>query len=1191
MKFQNRLAKQFLRIAAVVCWFSTSAESQQQTIAVPIGHSSALFLLTPRDSVLQLPAEFLIAGSESVWLDSVQQLRNGVDYSVDYRFGRVRFQREPFQRFISDPTQHGILVIFRSLPLAFKPEYFLNRTVLRRDTARASPTTFVAPVQAPHVDDLFGPGLQKSGSLARGFAVGTNRDLSLSSGFRMQLAGNLSRDVGVVAALTDENTPIQPEGTTQSLREVDNVFVQLKSPSYAATLGDFTYELQGTEGGEFARLSRKLQGATGTLSFLGTPKGEGGTSLMLTGATQRGKYNNTQLQGIEGNQGPYQLTGKNGERRIVIVAGSERVFVNGETMTRGETNDYTIDYGSGELFFMSRRMITNASRITVDYEYTDQQYARNFMGGGISSNLMEGRLKMNALFLQEADDPDSPLGSSLDDRSRSILSSSGADRLKASLPSTRNVGRDSVTNAALGQYVLRDTVISGKTYHFFLYAPGDPQALYSATFSIVSRMPEDSAGYVRDGIGSFRFVGIGQGNYLPIQLLPLPQLQRMVDLNGSATLGTNLSVSAEYARSQVDQNRLSSLDDQDQGGNAMKLGMRFHPENITLGMTNLGGVDLSLSERYVDHRFVSFDRYNDVEFNRSWNVESASAGDEEIREAMLAWRPRHGVEIAGRYGLLNREGVYRTSRVQTNMSLKDSALNGFQFHREDLRSTDFLTQDNSEWTREKGTASYILWKLQPGIRVESEHRTLSSSTNDSLRFGSFRFLEVAPSLASLNQSGFQATAEFQFRTEDSVATGALQRASDSFTQVYSASYRPTSAFYSQLSLNMRRTTFTSLFKQRGNTDADVVLVRSQTFYAPLERAFDGSVLYEFSNQRAARLERVFLRVPKGTGNYRYKGDLNGNGVPEDDEFELTRFDGDYVVIYAPGDQLFPVLDLKTAFRLRMEPSRILRQPSSAVERFLNAFSTETVIRIEEKSTESDTKEIYLLKLSRFQNDKTTIAGSRSFSNDLYLFEHRADFSARFRYSERTSLVQLLSATEKSYGLERSIRVRTQLVQEIGNETDIVNKVDRVLASSATTRERDVLANSLSSDFSYRPEPAWELGFRFAVSRNIDRLRLPNPTADINELSVRTSYALFGTGQVRAELRREEVALSQGVVDSQRPFPFEFTSGKVIGRTMLWHLAFEYRFNQNIQVTLQYDGRNEAGHPTVHLGQVEAKMFF
>jgi len=69
----------------------------------------------------------------------------------------------------------------------------------------------------------------------------------------MQLAGKLAQDVDVTAALTDENSPIQPEGTTQTLREVDKVFVEIKHPQYTATLGDFNLQIDQKEGGEFGR--------------------------------------------------------------------------------------------------------------------------------------------------------------------------------------------------------------------------------------------------------------------------------------------------------------------------------------------------------------------------------------------------------------------------------------------------------------------------------------------------------------------------------------------------------------------------------------------------------------------------------------------------------------------------------------------------------------------------------------------------------------------------------------------------------------------------------------------------------------------------------------------------------------------------------------------------------------------------
>jgi hypothetical protein len=66
--------------------------------------------------------------------------------------------------------------------------------------------------------------LQTSGSIMRGVQIGTNRDFSLNSGLNVELSGKLTEDVEIVAALTDEATPIQPEGNTQTLNEIDKVF-------------------------------------------------------------------------------------------------------------------------------------------------------------------------------------------------------------------------------------------------------------------------------------------------------------------------------------------------------------------------------------------------------------------------------------------------------------------------------------------------------------------------------------------------------------------------------------------------------------------------------------------------------------------------------------------------------------------------------------------------------------------------------------------------------------------------------------------------------------------------------------------------------------------------------------------------------------------------------------------------------
>ncbi|MCK7517383.1 MAG: hypothetical protein MZV64_06500 [Ignavibacteriales bacterium] len=79
-------------------------------------------------------------------------------------------------------------------------------------------------------------------------------------------------------------------------------------------------------------------------------------SAYFSVASSRGKFVSNSLIGVDGVQGPYRLTGLNGEREIIAIAGTEKVFLDGIELKRGENNDYVIEYSNAQLTFYSKEI-------------------------------------------------------------------------------------------------------------------------------------------------------------------------------------------------------------------------------------------------------------------------------------------------------------------------------------------------------------------------------------------------------------------------------------------------------------------------------------------------------------------------------------------------------------------------------------------------------------------------------------------------------------------------------------------------------------------------------------------------------------------------------------------------------------------------------------------------------------------
>ncbi len=1148
--------------------------------------------ITYIDTLLTTGERYVMFGSDEIKIDN-KILTRYSDYVFDYKNGTISISKDLFSKYSFDTLRiYDVYVKYDLFPYTFKNEYSMFDLKIERDTLTGD-TIQIARQTADFVDNLFeGTDLQKTGSLFRGFTLGTNRDLSLNSGFRLQLNGKLTKDIEITASLNDENTPIQPEGNTKNLQELDKVFIEIRSSNLSATIGDIDVDLRSSE---FLNFKRKIQGAKGFGEF-------GFGNFLFTGAVSRGKFNTNQFNGTDGVQGPYRLSGANNEINILVLSGTEKVYIDGIQMTRGEQADYVVDYGLGQITFTSKRIINNASRIVVDFEYSDKKYSRSLIVANSNYKLFDKKLNIGVSYINETDNEDKTIDFTLSDSDRVILKNAGADKLKASRSGVVFVGKDSL-NRSLGAYIKADTLIGGTGYTFYRFKPGDTAAVYQVTFSYVGSGNGD---YNSVSTYQYDFAGIGRGSYAPVVFLPIPTSYQIagVTFDYSFNRTRDLYLKVESAYSLYNQNKFAAADTKN-GGLALNGEIGFRKYNFKMLGINFENVSATYKERVIDKKFTTLDRINSVEFNRNFDLFDSTTATENYRDGNLLISPGKSLKLTGTFAQLIRGDFFNSTRFGGS---GDFNAPGSKDYKKELPvvkySAENVTSSNRNFNRdgiwfkqlaflgykkfigdEKGQSYF---EVSATLNNEKKKSSLKTAVSDSLLYDSFSFVEAGPRFALNNILNFNLFGEFNYRNDEMPTGGVLAQFSKSFTQRYGLLYQGVSWMYADMDFSIRDRNYTGAAVEQGNTDNKSVLVNSRLRFTPLSSAVTTDVLYSVTSERTAKIQKLFVLVPVGQGNYIYLGDLNNNGIQDENEFQLTNFDGNYIKLNVPTDQFFPTVDLKTSLRFNLRPSRYFYSGGqSFIADVYNNFSAETYIRIDERSKDPNTDNIYFMHLSTFLNDSNTLAGTQLLQQDVYLFENSPTYSFRFRYQQLSGLNQYSSGNERLLNIQRSVRGRLGLTSDLTTQVEFIVKTDRNSAPVNSVRNRNITGNSINTDLAYRPIPQIESGLQLNFSKSEDTYPVKPTNVSINQEILRFVYSFASVGRLRLEIERDEVLIN--LPDAN--FPYELTAGRPAGKSYYWRGIFDYSISKNIQASVNYDGRVEGSKQVIHTGRAQVTAFF
>ena len=556
---------------------------------------------------------------------------------------------------------------------------------VQKDTLNQSTMSAEALAQAgkhPLTQPISYP-INASGTFFRGIEMSSQGTGGLSGGLRFQLAGKLSENIRVSGTVTDESIPIQPDGTTAALDELDKVYLNVSHPSGELTAGDI---MVINKSGKYNNNKRNIVGIKNNINHNDV------TVRTIIGQS-KGKYHSLELKGEDGRQGPYFLTSKEGLRSVIISAGSESVWLNGEKLARGEDRDYTIDYTSGELTFTPKHLIYFDSDIDLEYQYSDNAYKANYIEAGLEGVIGDkGQYSISYI-----DERDNAKGSFLSDEQRSAFKSKDV------------FYQSGVVQDSLGDYVLiNDNFLFIHSAYNIL-----PENRYTVTFS-----PDPTGDYVRKISDKNRiyyaFVFTdnidNRQRYSPGRSLRAPVSHQLLQFDTNLKILPGLSLSTEGAFSIKENNVLSNHSETKKNGNAFRLGLDQKP--IQMGKVNLG-FDFEYWLNSVDFRSLSRER--SVDFNESWDLDMAQALDGESMSSMrtvieIGKGLKSGIDISRL-----TQGDRKKDRSEIDLSYQGKLINNAQMRWNKVQSETAFQQVDGQIRLFDGP-------LKPFITVTHEAR-------------------------------------------------------------------------------------------------------------------------------------------------------------------------------------------------------------------------------------------------------------------------------------------------------------------------------------------------------------------------------------------------------------------------------------------------------------------------------------
>jgi hypothetical protein len=1088
------------------------------------------------DSVSINPFHFKILNSDKTVIDST-------NYSIDFSKSLLIIDSKKYPE---------IEIEYFAYPDFLTKTYFKfdKRLIVENPTRNST----LYSLRTNNKNRFFKPfdGLNTSGSLSRGLTVGNNQDAVLNSTLDLQIAGKLSEKVTLRASITDTNIPIQENGYTQQLNEFDRVFIELFSDNWSIKAGDVNLESANTHFGNF---TKKVAGISldATLNH-----SDSKTNFFASGALVRGKFTTYNFTGQESNQGPYRVFGPNNEQFIIIISGSETVYVNGIALKRGENNDYIIDYNTAEITFMPTYPINANMRITVDFQFSDRNYTRFITHNGV--NYEGDTFKIGGSIFLENDSKNQPIQQDLSDVQKEILSNAGNDPSQMIAPS------------AVAEPYDENRILYRKEFvgleEIFVYSTNPTDELYSVRFTNVGQNQGEYDLINTLATGRvYEYIGAGLGDYDPITQLVAPNKLMLALINASYIPSDKTTVNGEIAFSQNDQNLFSTIDNDQNDGVAIKIGW-----NQTL-IDKKWDLKSSLNFESINNNFQSVERFRNIEFNRDWNVLN-SLGNQQLINTSLNYSNEENGVISYRFEKLKFSDSFDGNRhvVDGDLTFDKLKINLI---------SSFLSSEGVEtkntFSRLNFYSKYTLNKSWIGTRINAENNKLEDVITQGVSQLSQKFNEYEGFFGVGDSTKVFAEVGVNFRSNDSIKSNTLERVSNA--KMYYANSQLIKNKNSKLSVYANYRTVENIDFDDTKSLNSRVLFNQKLF----NNIVSLNSVYETVSGNLPQQEFTYLEVDPGQGFYTWI-DYNNNNIQEINEFEIAQFQDQATFLRVALPTINYIETHQTKFSQSLNLNFSQWSNKEKLKKTLSHFQNQTFILIDNKQKRSESD----FNLNPFKtNTDDLLALNFNFKNSIFFNRGKQNYSTTYNFIDsknKTSFsIDNIENKLKSHQLQFTHKIGEFWLMDIKGS----------IVKNKNTSQNYISRNYSLNNQSINPKISYIYSQNKIFDLFYEYKKKENEIGNLESLDSQKMGASYKSSNQKGTSFTSEFNffINDYIGNQNSPVAYQMLEGLQPGNNFTWSLLWQQKLTSYLDLNINYLGRKSELSKTIHTGTVQLRAHF